>query len=138
MKSFKQKCSAACGSLLTALLLLMAAAANAQPSDAFVSMKATATTGIMHGTYYIEVPDTGNVADIEIKLGTDWNLSDMVNASFAYENPASLPLGFTYAREGKIIAVDIGDFDEQSVYYGGVRIKNSSGTWSSVYQFVAN
>ncbi|HRH84979.1 MAG TPA: hypothetical protein PK210_12145 [Bacteroidia bacterium] len=137
MKSFKQTCGAACVSLLTALLLLFAAAANAQPTDAFVSMRATATEGIMHGVYYIEVPDTGNVSDIEIKLGTDWNLSDLVNASFVYDIPASLSSGFSYSRSGNIIAVDIGDYDQRNAYFGEVRIKES-GTWSSFYSFVSN
>ncbi|MEI2759855.1 MAG: hypothetical protein V9G42_10555 [Bacteroidia bacterium] len=137
MKSFKQTCSAACVSLFTALLLLMAAAANAQPSDAFVSMRTTPTVGIMHGTYYIEIPDTVNITNIEIKLGTDWNLYDMINESFVYDTPASLPPGFSYSRSGNIIAVDIGDYDQQSAYFGEVRIKES-GVWSSVYSFVSN
>ena len=137
MKSFKQTCGGGCVSLLTALLLLVVSATNAQPSDAYVSMKATAVAGTVHGVYYIELADTNSVNQIEIKLGTDWTSADMVNAVFTYDTPGSLPQGYRYTRNGNIIAIDMGNFPEQSSYYGNVRTKNGA-TWSNNYTFVSN
>lgn len=137
MKSFKQTCGGGCVSLLTALLLLVVSATNAQPSDAYVSMKATAVAGTVHGVYYIELADTNSVNQIEIKLGTDWTTIDLVNVVFTYDSPGSLPQGYSYSRNGNIIAIDMGNFPAQASYYGNVRTKNGV-TWSNNYTFVSN
>ena len=123
--------------LLISAFLLLSNSSIAQPSDAYVSMKATAVAGTVHGVYYIELADTNSVNQIEIKLGTDWTSTDLVNAVFTYDTPGSLPQGYRYTRNGNIIAIDMGNFPEQSSYYGNVRVKNGA-TWSNNYTFVSN
>lgn len=136
MEPTKSKSGKACWSLLVALLLF-SISSKAQPSDAYVSMKTTAVAGTVHGVYYIELADTNNVSQIEIKLGTGWTSADLVNVVFTYDSPGSLPQGYSYTREGNKIAIDMGNFPEQSSYYGNVRTKNGA-TWSNNYTFVSN
>lgn len=94
MEPAKSKSGKACWSLLAALLLF-SISSIAQPSDAYVSMKATAVAGTVHGVYYIELADTNSVNQIEIKLGTDWTTADLVNVVFTYDSPGSLPQGYS-------------------------------------------
>lgn len=136
MEPAKSKSGKACWSLLTALLLF-SISSKAQPSDAYVSMKTTAVAGTVHGVYYIELADANSVSEIEIKLGTGWTSADLVNVVFTYDSPGSLPQGYSYTREGNKIAIDMGNFLEQSSYYGNVRTKNGA-TWSNNYTFVSN
>ena len=136
MEPTKLKSGTVCGSLLAALLLF-STSSIAQPSDAYVSMKATAVAGTVHGVYYIELADTNSVNQIEIKLGTDWTSADLVNVVFTYDSPGSLPQGYSYSRNGNIIAIDMGNFPGQASYYGNVRTKNGA-TWSNNYTFVSN
>lgn len=117
--------------------LLFSTSSIAQPSDAYVSMKATAVAGTVHGVYYIELADTNSVNQIEIKLGTDWTTADLVNVVFTYDSPGSLPQGYSYTRAGNKIAIDMGNFPGQASYYGNVRTKNGA-TWSNNYTFVSN
>ncbi|HMY14177.1 MAG: hypothetical protein JST71_00710 [Bacteroidetes bacterium] len=100
-------------------------------------MKTTAVVGTVHGVYYIELTDTNSVSEIEIKLGTDWTTIDLVNVVFTYDSPGSLPQGYSYSRNGNIIAIDMGNFPAQASYYGNVRTKNGA-TWSNNYTFVSN
>ena len=123
--------------LMISAFLLFSTSSIAQPSDAYVSMKATAVAGTVHGVYYIELADTNSVNQIEIKLGTDWTSADLVNVVFTYDSPGSLPQGYSYSRNGNIIAIDMGNFPAQASYYGNVRTKNGA-TWSNNYTFVSN
>lgn len=127
--------------LLTAtFLLLLTTSSRAQslPTDAFVTMQATNTAGVVSGNYFVEVPDTTNVSQIEIKLGSNPGLADYVNQVFDYDVTTGLPTGYTYSRTGRIINISIGNRTEDGAYYGQVRIKNNSGSWSAVYPFVSN
>lgn len=81
--------------LMISAFLLFSTSSIAQPSDAYVSMKATAVAGTVHGVYYIELADTNSVNQIEIKLGTDWTTADLVNVVFTYDSPGSLPQGYS-------------------------------------------
>lgn len=123
-------------SLYLIALLCFAYTAKTQPTDAYVSMQTT-TTGIVHGVYYIELADTNSISEIEIKLSSERTSDNMVNTAFTYDAPNTLPQGFSYTRNGNIIAVDMGEFPEQPAYYGKVRTK-IGGSWSNTYTFVSN
>lgn len=137
MQQIKSKRGISYGSMVCALLLLLAMSGKAQPTDAYTSMRETSTTGIVHCVYYIELADTNSVSEIEIKLSSERTSVNMVNTVFTYDAPNTLPQGFSYTRNGNIIAIDMGEFPEQAAYYGNVRTK-SGGNWSSTYTFVSN
>ncbi len=106
-------------------------------ADAYVSM-ANSQSPITSGTYYVLLSDTGDVSQIETKLGTASGLSDILNQTYDYDVSTGLPTGYTYLRQGNKLVLGITNINTTDTYYGTVRIKNGSGTWSSSYSFITN
>jgi len=106
-------------------------------SDAYVSMDDIPGASIS-GTYYVILTDTNSISQIETGLGTTSGSTDVLNHTFNYDVSSGLPAGYSYTREGNKLILGIGTFTERNSYYGSVRIKNTSGTWSSPYSFITN
>lgn len=101
-------------------------------NDAAASHTGTTTT------YYIMLSDTANVSQIETQLGSSSGQVDILNHTFNYDVSTGLPSGYTYSRQGNKLTLAIANLTLNEIYYGSVRVKNSSGTWSSPYSFITN
>jgi len=100
-------------------------------------MSTTTTPGTVNGNYFIQVPDTGNVTQIEIVLGTSLGGNEYLSHVINFDG-TGLPSGFSFSRTANMVTIGIGDLTENAAYYGQVRLKDNSGSWSSIYQFVSN
>ncbi|MBK7389791.1 MAG: hypothetical protein IPI23_12200 [Bacteroidetes bacterium] len=88
--------------------------------------------------FYVEVPDSNAVSQIELTLGSDATQTDIFNHIFDFEVTIGLPSGFSFSRIGNKVYLGLGTFPDPSVYYAKVRLKNSSGAWSDYYEFYGN
>ncbi|MBK7853678.1 MAG: hypothetical protein IPJ79_01095 [Bacteroidetes bacterium] len=120
-------------------LLLSSSSYSQSASDAYLNMDDAAAPGTLYaGTYIVFLTDTSNVSQIEIALGTGTGLSDVMTQIYNYDVTSGLPSGYTYTREGNKLTLGIGNYTEYNTYFGSVRIKNVSGTWSSSFNFITN
>ena len=88
--------------------------------------------------FYVEVPDSNAVSQIELTLGSDATQTDIFNHTFDYDVTTGLPSGYSFSRNGNKVYLGLGTFPDPSVYYAKVRLKNNSGTWSDYYEFYGN
>lgn len=123
-----------------AICLIAPLIVNAQTaSDATLIMDDSQAPGSLYaGTFTIMLSDTNNVSQIEIKLGTSLGATDIMSNTFNYDVTTGLPTAYTYARQGNKLTLGIGNYTELNTYFGCVRIKNATGTWSSSFNFITN
>lgn len=108
-------------------------------SDAYLTLNDAAAPGSLYaGTYVVFLSDTNNISQIEISLGTASGLTDVMAQTYNYDVSSGLPSGYTYNREGNKLTLGIGNYTEVNTWFGSVRIKNASGTWSSSLNFITN
>jgi hypothetical protein len=106
---------------------------NAQsPLDAAVSFSGN------EGYFKVVVPDTNDVSEIEMLVGTDDNASEMFSHIFTYDQASGLPSGMSYSRTGNEINVGMGTVTLLNAYQAKVRLKNGSNYWSDWYEFIGN
>ncbi|HMT28519.1 MAG TPA: hypothetical protein PKD91_04495 [Bacteroidia bacterium] len=106
---------------------------NAQaPLDAAVSFSGN------QGYFKVMVPDTNDVSEIEMLVGTDDNASEMFSHIFTYDQVSGLPSGLSYSRTGNEINVGMGTVTLLNAYNAKVRLKNGSNSWSDWYEFIGN
>lgn len=113
---------------------------NAQSNiviDAYAKVDAS-TGSNLRATFFIEVLDTNDISQLEIKLGTIDGQSNLVSHTFDYDVTGGLPVGFSYSRTGNKVILETNDFSDMSTYFGTVRIKNINGLWSDEYKFITN
>lgn len=125
------------GAVLYFMYVIPAKAQTNPVSDAYA--KVDASTGAnLRATFFIEVADTTDVSQLEIKLGTADGQSDLVSHTYDYDVTTGLPAGFSYSRTGNKVTLGTNDFSDMSTYFGTVRLKNGSGTWSDEFKFITN
>ena len=119
--------------LLTILFMSIFTYSKAQaPLDATVSFSGN------EGFFKVVIPDTNDVNEIEILVGTDDNASEMFSHVFTYDQVSGLPSGMTYSRTGNEINVGMGAVTLLNAYHVKVRLKNGSNSWSDWYEFIGN
>jgi hypothetical protein len=119
--------------ILTIVLIILATSSKAQsPLDGAVSFIGN------EGYFKVVVPDTNNVNEIEIMIGTDNDPSEMFSHTFTYDQNSGLPSGVSYARSGNEISIGMGTVTLLNAYYAKVRLKNTSNSWSDWYEFIGN
>ncbi|MEO8151209.1 MAG: hypothetical protein ABI723_26495 [Bacteroidia bacterium] len=107
--------------------------------DAFVSMETSATNpALLEGTFVVTLSDTTAITNIQVKLGTDATLTDVMSHTFVFDIQSGLPSGFTYSRIGNRVTLGIGTYTDKSTFYGEARLQSSSGSWSQPFQFITN
>lgn len=125
------------GAVLCLASVIPAKAQTNPVTDAYA--KVDASTGAnLKATFFIEVSDTTDVAQLEIKLGTADGQNNLVSHTFDFDVTGGLPAGFTYSRTGNKVTLGTNDFSDMSTYFGTVRLKNGSGTWSDEFKFITN
>ena len=90
------------------------------------------------GYFKVVVPDTNNVNEIEIMVGTETNPSEMFSHTFTYDQNSGLPSGVSYSRTANEISIGMGTVTLLNTYNAKVRLKNTSNSWSDWYEFIGN
>lgn len=128
--------------MLLPLLLLIHTNCTAQSptvTDAYITMQPTATDStLLQGTYIVALSDSINVANIELKIGSSPGAYDILNYTFVFDTQAVLPAGFSYARLGNTLTLQVGAYSDRSTYFCAVRVQAANGTWSAPNQFISN
>ena len=119
--------------VLIAFLTFLSYEGKAQtPLDANLSI--SNNTGI----FSLVIPDSTNISEIELQIGSSENPSEVFEHTFVYAQTTGLPTGLSYSRAGVNINLGLGTLTPLNIYHVKTRIKNSSGSWGSWYQFVGN
>jgi hypothetical protein len=113
-------------------------AQTASATDAYVVMDDASSPGTFAGTYFVFLSDTTTSSEIEVSLGSNTGLNDVMTYTYVYDVASGLPGGYTYARQGNKLTLGIGNYTDRNTFFGTVRVKNSGGTWSSPFHFITN
>ncbi|MBK8416461.1 MAG: hypothetical protein IPL22_19315 [Bacteroidetes bacterium] len=90
------------------------------------------------GIFSLVIPDSTNILEIELIIGTKANLSDVFAHTYTFDQTSGLPTGLSYSRTGVNINLGLGSLTPLNIYHVKTRLKNSSGTWGDWYEFVGN
>ena len=125
--------------LIAMLPLVQCKAQTATVTDGYIKMgPAGANSDTLNGTFVIILSDTTGITNLEVKIGTDLNQSDILSATFAYDVHAGLAAGYSYERDGYKVILGIGTYTDKSTYFCQARLQRSNGTWTDPLRFVAN
>ncbi|MBK9317570.1 MAG: hypothetical protein IPM91_01200 [Bacteroidetes bacterium] len=107
------------------------------PSDAYVLISPD-TGNNVKGFMHITLPDTNNIAAIEVKLGSTDGGYDLANYTFSYDVTGSLPVGYVWMRDGFKLILSLGSYPVSDLQFGRVRLQRSDGGWGDEFAFVRN
>ena len=102
------------------------------PLDANLSI--SSNTGI----FSLVIPDSTNISEIELQIGSNANPSEVFEHTFVYDQTSGLPTGLSYSRDGVNITLGLGTLAPLNIYHVKTRLKNGSGSWGDWYEFVGN
>jgi len=118
--------------LLVSLICFFEEGKAQSPLDANLSMIGGAAN------FDVLLPDTTNISEIELQIGSSSNSAEYFSHVFSYDQSSGLPSGLTYTRDGASVALGLGTLSISNVYVVKTRLKNSSGSWGDWYEFVGN
>ncbi len=78
----------------------------------------------------IHLFSTINIAKIHVKIGSQPGMADISAYSFTFDQKDSLPVPFTFVRDGRTIALGMGQVKGISSYYAEVVLESASGQQS--------
>lgn len=123
--------------IVPAILLNLSARAQTI-SDAYAKIDPSGQGSNQKATFIIEVSDTNNISQIELKLGVADGEDNLISTVLNYDVTSGLPANYSYSRTGNRISIVTNDFPDSSTYFGSVRIKNNNETWSDPFAFITN
>lgn len=88
--------------------------------------------------FYVELPDTVNIASIEVGLGHDQNTTDIILREFIFDESNGLPSGLSYLRVANKVWLTLGNLGHPSAWFATIRIKNVAGVWGDSFSFIGN
>ena len=102
------------------------------PLDSYVSN----TGGTV--TVFVALPDSTTTSEIEVSIGSKNNTGDLFSHVYLFDQISGLPPGLSFAREGTHLYLGAGAITLTNAYNVKIRLKNSSGSWSANYDYIAN
>lgn len=127
---------AVCCLIIFSFIPNFSSAQSSNVVDAYAAIDPSGTN--QRATFNIEVSDTNDISQIEIKLGGREGVSDLLSQVLDYDVTTGLPSGFSYSRTRNKIIIISNVFSDVSTYFGSVRVKNNSGVWSDDFKFITN
>lgn len=105
-----------------------------------VSFNATdsASSGLMNSSFVVQLSDSSSIDEIEVQLGSNDGLSDILSHSFGFDQTSGLTGGFSYSRLQNRIFLETGTINEYPTYFGRVRLKLSTGQYTVYFSFTSN
>ena len=89
-------------------------------------------------TVFVTLPDSSTTTEIEVALGSKNNVGDLFSHTYTFDQTSGLPTGLTYSRQGIDVYLGAGSIVLTDAFNVKIRLKNSSGNWSSYYDYVSN
>ena len=89
-------------------------------------------------TVFVTLPDSSTTTEIEVALGSKNNVGDLFSHTYTFDQTSGLPTGLTYSRQGTDVYLGAGSIVLTDAFNVKIRLKNSSGNWSSYYDYVSN
>ena len=121
---------------MAVLLSCISIAQSSQHFEVAMQMNYDSLTSLNQGFFEIELSDTTDVSQIEVNLGTKNDASDLVAYTYNYDStPGS---GYSYSRSGNKVNLGVPAFSISTTYFGRIRVKDLSGSWSPYSYFVSN
>ncbi len=90
------------------------------------------------GIFSLVIPDSTNISEIELQIGSNGNPSEVFEHTFVYDQSSGLSNGLSFSRSGVTINLGLGTITPLNIYHVKTRLKNSSGSWGDWYEFVGN
>ncbi|MBL7914332.1 MAG: hypothetical protein BWY67_00360 [Bacteroidetes bacterium ADurb.Bin397] len=90
------------------------------------------------GIFSLVIPDSTNISEIELQIGSNENPTEVFEHIFIYDQTSGLPNGLSFSRSGVTINLGLGTITPLNIYHVKTRLKNGSGDWSDWYEFVGN
>ena len=119
--------------VLIAFLTFLSLEGKAQtPLDANLSISNN------KGIFSLIIPDSTNILEIELQIGSNGNPSEVFEHTFVYDQTSGLPTGLSFSRSGVNINLGLGILTPLNIYYVKTRLKNGSSAWGDWYEFVGN
>jgi len=126
-------------SSLFTIILLTFQNVNAQSPVAYaVFSDSLRALNQLAGNIYLSEIDTNNISQFQLQIGISDGDSSLINEVIDFDNPASLPFGFSYERNGDRLRVGIAGNQPAWTYFCAVKIKDSGGSWSQPVLFITN
>jgi hypothetical protein len=118
------------------LCLYWSLAVNAQtpapPTDSYVNFESG------QGTVYVAVSDTTTISEVEIQIGSKGVQDAVFSHSYVFDQTTGMPSGMTYSRTGLQLYLGMGTISPPPAVDVRVRLKDTSGNWSSWLEYVSN
>ncbi len=73
-----------------------------------------------------------------MQIGGKSNADDILSHVYIFDQPTGIPNGLSYSREGLNLYLGMGAVELPPAFSVKVRLKNSSGNWSSWIEYVSN
>lgn len=106
--------------------------------DVSFSAVDSASSGIIKSSFVVQLTDSVQIDQIEVKVGSNEGLSDLLSYSFVFDQTSGLPNGFAYSRSAKRVSLETGTIAEFPTYFGRVRLKLSNGQYTNYFSFTSN
>lgn len=93
---------------------------------------------LLRAVLWSQLSDTLLIDQIEVKIGSNEGLSDLLSYSFNFDQTSGLPNDFAYTRIAKKVSLETGSITEFPTYFGRVRLKLSNGQYTDYFSFTSN
>jgi len=92
-------------------------------------------TTIFDVVMHVNLFDTLNIQQIEVKIGSVQGASDIFSNNFVFDASPPPTGGLTYFRDEYSIRLGLGPLQQMLSYYAVVRIQKSNGSYSDAVEF---
>lgn len=99
---------------------------------------ATSNPDIRTSSFVVILSDSNQIDKIEVELGSVEDQNDLIDQNFDFDVTTGLPSGFSYLRVGNRVFLGTSTITTSPTYSGRLRLKYSSGLYSSYFSFTAN
>ncbi|MBK6641572.1 MAG: hypothetical protein IPG39_10180 [Bacteroidetes bacterium] len=124
--------------LIFKIILLFLLTLNINDGKAQIPLDANLTISSNTGIFSLVIPDSTNISEIELLIGSNENPTEVFEHTFIYDQTSGLPTGLTFARDGANIRLGLGTLPVLNIYHVKTRLKNGNGNWGDWYEFVGN
>jgi len=92
-------------------------------------------TTIFDVVMHVNLFDTLNIQQIEVKIGSSPGASDIFSNSFVFDSSPVPPSGWSYFRDEYAIVLGLGHLQQMLSYYSQIRIQKTDGSFSDAVEF---
>ena len=99
------------------------------------SLPAITDSTIFETQMGLELYDTLDIQNFEVKIGSSPGSSDVFSGTFQFDVSGSLGSGLSYVRDGYSVTLGLSQLTGMLSYYSQVRVLKSNGSYSTAVVF---